>query len=304
MCTNYVEWLKRTQSSYAIRITPQVRIIEQEFPVLATFGEYTIYPMARCTEDEVAHVFIKICQRGNPVLQGRPAADLHLLGRAMYRKSNPTGMNMGQVAMHNGEPVALAFNWDMAEGGVWKDSGFETPQSLAMHAAVGKAAFDSFKPKARGKTFFAGFFGVAPGHNGQLYGYMACSSYMIAHKLGFEDGFQFSLLATLNNRPAYGKYGTEEQNMNWHVEFADVAADNNEAVADELLEMTGMINCSLTNLNFAMEEGGEWMARAAATIKLKSAEEIRQPSQSMCSLYMEWLKHSHSSHAIKIASRL
>jgi hypothetical protein len=195
--------------------SPQAQTNKQEFPVLATFGEYTIYPMTYCTEDQVAQVFIKICQRGNPVLQGRPAADLILLGRAMYRKSNPAGMNMGQVAMHNGEPVALAFNWDVAEGGVWKDSGLEVPDSLATHYHCGKAAFDSFK--VRGKTFFAGFFGVAPGHNGQLYGYMACSSYMIAHQLGFEDAFQFTLLPTLTNRPAYAKFGTEEENMNWQV---------------------------------------------------------------------------------------
>jgi hypothetical protein len=252
--------------------------------------------MEYCTEDQVAKVFIKICQRGNPVLQGRPAGDLHLLGKAMYRKSNPTGMSMGQVAMHKGEPVALAFNWDVAEGGVWQGSGFEVPASLLTHAACGKAAFDSLK--VRGKTFFAGFFGVAPGHSGQLYGYMACSSYMVAHKLGFEDGFQFTLLASLTNRPSYGQYGTEEENTNWHVQLADVAAGKDKVVVDELLEMTGLINCSLTNLNFAMEEGGEWMARAAATIKLQSADEIRRPSQAMCTNYMRWLRQTQSTQAI------
>lgn len=270
--------------------------IQHEFPVLATFGEYTVYPMEYCTEDQVAQVFVKICQRGNPVLQGRPAADLLLLGRAMYRKSNPTGMSTGQVAVYKDEPVAVAFSWDMAEGGVWQGSGYEVPASLLTHAACGKAAFDSVK--VRGKTFFAGFFGVAPGHSGQLYAYMAVASLFVAEQLGFQDVFQFTLLATLTNRPSYGKFGTEDENMNWHVEFADVAVDKDKAVADELLQLTGLMNCSLTSLNYALKEGGEYMARAAATIGLKSEEQIRRPCQSMCTNHLKWLRQTQSTQAI------
>jgi hypothetical protein len=94
-----------------------------DIPSLLTMGEYTMYPMEFCTEDQVAKLFSKICQRGNPVLQGRPAADLILLGRAMYRKAKV--LSLGQVAVHKGQPVALGFSWDVADGGVWKDSGLE-----------------------------------------------------------------------------------------------------------------------------------------------------------------------------------
>jgi len=316
IATNHMNWMRQTifypaQLDKAAALlesarvsTPQAQVSkQQEFPVLATLGKYTIYPMECCTEDQIATLFSKVCQFGNPVLQGRPAADLRLLGRAMYRKANL--LKLGQVAVHEGEPVAMYVSWDVATGGVWQDSGLEMPASMAAHAACGKGAFDSLKARgSRGKTLFSAFGGVVPPHDGVLFCHFAVCSFMLAKELGFEDAFQFTLLPTLTNRPAYAKFGTEEENMNWQVEFADVAADKDKAVADELLEMTGMINCSLTNLNFAMEEGGEWMARAAATIKLKSAEEIRQPSQSMCTLYMEWLKHSHSSHAIKITSRL
>merc|ERR1712216_981879 len=89
-------------------------------PALATFGAYTIYPMEFCTEDQIARLFSKVCQRGNPVLQGRPIRDLEQLGRAMYRKSMK--LSTGNVALYQGEPVALGCSWDMADGGVWAGS--------------------------------------------------------------------------------------------------------------------------------------------------------------------------------------
>merc|ERR1712048_861105 len=91
-------------------------------PALLTIGDYTIYPLEYCSEDEAAELFRKMAARGNPgnpVLQGRPAADLKLLGRAMYRKSNL--LKLGQVAVHKGEPVAMYVSWDVATGGVWQD---------------------------------------------------------------------------------------------------------------------------------------------------------------------------------------
>jgi len=259
-----------------------------DVPALATIGEYTVYPLEYCTEDQAADLFVKICQRGNPVLKGRPEADLILLGRAMYRKGSK--LRIGQVVVHEGAPISLGFSWDAAEGGAWKDSGLEMPASLAAHAACGKAAFDSLK--SRGKTLFIGFYGVLPPHNGQLFGYLAVAAFMMGHALGFEDGYQYTLLPTLNKRvgSVFEKFGSDEQNMNWHFDFADIAADADEAAASELRATESVVTCSLTNLEFALGEESEWMTRAAATVRMSSGDEIRGPSQEMATNHVDWLK--------------
>jgi len=270
-----------------------------EIPALATLGEYTMYPMEFCTEEEVAKLFSKICQRGNPVLQGRPVADLVLLGRAMYRKANL--QRLGQVAVHKGKPVAIGFSWDVADGGVWKDSGLEMPASLAAHAACGRAAFESLN--MRGDTFFGGFFGVLPPHDGVLFGYLAVSSFMMGHQMGFKDGFQYTLLPTLNKRGGvFGKFGKDDDNMNWNLPFAEIAAAHTDkAVSDELEELGGNVNLSLTSLNYVM--GEEWMARAAATVRLQTTDQIRLPAQLMATNHLNWLKRQ-SQPTNMITSRL
>jgi len=266
---------------------------QQEIPALATFGEYTMYPMEYCTEEQVAKLFSKVCQRGNPVLQGRPEADLVTLGRAMYRKS--CLMRLGQVAVHKGQPVALGCCWDVAEGGVWKDSGLEMPASMAAHAACGKAAFDSLETRVE-KTFFAAFYGVLPPHDGVLFGYLAISSLLMARQMGFQDAFQYTLLPTLNKRGGvFSKFGTDAENKNWNVKFADIvsAAD---AVTEELHTLNGNINLSQTNLEFAA--GEEYMARSAATVRLQSSEQISRPSQFMATNHLNWLRQTQSTNMI------
>jgi hypothetical protein len=279
------------------RVSSLPSVVNQnEIPAIGTWGEYTAYPLEVISEDQAAKLFSKICQRGNPVLQGRPAADLVVLGRAMYRKA--ILMRLGQVFLHNSnEPVALGFSWDVAEGGVWQDSGLEMPASLAAHAACGKAAFDSLQIHKRSdKNYFGGFFGVLPPHNGQLFGIMAVCSFMMAHELGFQDGFQYTLLPTLNKRGGvFGKFGEDADNLNLHLPFAEIDAD--KAVAEELAEMAGTVNVSLTNLDYAIL-GDEWMARCAATIKLKTAEEMRRPSALMCANHLQWLKQIQSTSMI------
>jgi hypothetical protein len=217
----------------------------------------------------------------------------------MYRKANL--MRLGQVFIHSsGEPVAVGFSWDVAEGGVWKDSGLEMPVSLAAHAACGKAAFDSLNKRSE-KNFFGGFFGVLPPHDGVLFGYLAICSFMMAHELGFQDGFQYTLLPTLNKRGGvFGKFGDERNNMNWHLPFAEIPAAD-KAVSDELAEMGGTVNVSLTNLDYAIN-GEEWMARCAATVRLASADEVRRPPQIMATSHLNWLRQTQSQNVI--ASRL
>jgi hypothetical protein len=257
-----------------------------EIPSILTVGEYTLYPMEYCTEEEIAKVFTKICQRGNPVLQGRPAADLILLGKAMYRKAKV--LHAGQVAMHKGQVVAIGFSWDHAEGGVWKDSGLEMPESLAAHASCGKAAFDSLQK--RGDTWFGGFFGVLPPHGVELFGYLAVSSFLMGEALGFEDAFQFTLLPTLDKRQGgvFSKYGDEEDNLNWDVKFSEIAARLGGAVGDELRELDGNINLSRTKMSFVL--GEEWMGRAAKTVRLPTSQSIREPAMQMTTNHLNWLK--------------
>lgn len=223
--------------------------------------------------------------------------DLVLLGRAMYRKANL--LRLGQVGVHKGEVICLGFSWDVAAGGVWKDSGLEMPASLAAHAACGKAAFDSL-PARSGKTFFDGFFGVLPPHDTVLFGYMCVSGFMMAHALGFQDGFQFTLLPTLDKRGGvFGKFGDDGENMNWHLPFAEIASGADKAVSDELREIGGNVNLSLTSLNYVM--GDEYMARAAAVVRLDSPEKIRRPAQLMATNQLKWLQ---SQSSCLITSRL
>jgi len=145
-------------ASESARISSLPSVINQnQIPSLGTHGEYAAYPLEVVTEDQASKLFSKICQRGNPVLQGRPAADLVLLGRAMYRKAMLNRLR--QVYFHtSGELVAIGFSWDVATGGVWQDTGLEMPASLEAHAACGKAAFDSLQTKKRSdKNYFAVF---------------------------------------------------------------------------------------------------------------------------------------------------
>lgn len=257
--------------------------------------------MQYCTEDEIGKLFAKICQRGNPVLQGRPAADLHLLGRAMYRKAMVD--NLGQIAVHKGEPVAMGVSWDCATGGVWQGSGFEMPASCSAHAACGKGAFDSLKARATGrKTFFSAFHGVLPPHDGVLFCHFAVCSFMLAKEMGFEDGFQFTLLPTLNKRAggAFAKFGPDEVNLQWDLSFDDCAANTaDKVVADQLIEIGGKLSISLTSIDWALTgEGDEWMTRAAATVRLDHADGTRRPSQSMATNHMNWLRQTPSTNTI------
>jgi len=274
------------------RLPAQLTAPMAEIP-LATFGEYTMHPMEFCTEDQIAKLFTRVCQRGNPVLAGRPFADLELLGRAMYRKSNI--LRLGQVAVHKGQPVALSCCWDAAEGGVWAGSGLEMPASLAAHAACGKECFAQL-PKRGKKTFFAAFYGVDIPHNGQLFGYLGMSSFVMANALGFEDTFQYTLLPTLTGRGLFTEQDKDEADtINWPTRFADVPTAD-PAVSAELTELGGNINLSLTRLGYALEP--EYMKMAAATVRMQTGDELLRPSQLMGMNHLKWLQQTQSRNII------
>lgn len=252
-----------------------------------TIGEYTVHPMEYCTEDQVAKMFSKVCQRGNPVLQGRPMKDLELLGRAMYRKTMK--LRVGTVAVYQGQPVALGCGWDMAEGGVWAGSGFECPVSMAAHAACGTAAFEQFNERKRsGSTYFAAFYGVLPPHNVKLFGYLGFASFCIAHKLGFQDSFQYTLIPALTGRGLFSETGiAASDTMNWPLKFADVPSDQAD-VRSELKELDGNINISLTRMGYIMTP--EYKTMAGKIVGMK-ADELGVPSELIATNHLNWLQN-------------
>jgi hypothetical protein len=251
---------------------------------LLVHGEYTIHPMQTCSEEEVAQLFAKVSQRGNPVLKGRPSEDLELLGRAMYRKSAKLGM--GQVAKHNGEVMGLGCCWDVAEGGVWADSGMEMPASLAAHGACGKMCFDAMPQRDR-KTLFCAFYGILPQHSSHCFMIMAMSHVAMSQAMGFEDSFQFTLLPTLKGRGVFSDSKSNDDSLNWAMKFTDVASESAE-VLDELKEMGGSINLQLTRHSYSLSD--EYMKLAAATVRMETADELRRPVEVTAANHLKWLE--------------
>lgn len=256
-------------------------------------------PMEHCTEEQVAKLFAKVCQRGNPVLQGRPAADVLLLGKAMYRKCRFG--RTGTVAMHHGEPVAIGCGWDMDLGGVWAGSGLEMPASLAAHAACGKACMDVFEhsKRANKSTFFAAFYGVVVPHSVKLFGWLGCAHLYLAEKMGFEDTFQYTLIPTLLKRGVMSEKDAipGEDTLNYSVNFDDVHSDKAEVRA-ELSELGGTINISLSSLGYVMTPNHKKMM--AGIIGMK-ADELCVPADLIATNQLKWIQRQSSD---RITSRL
>jgi hypothetical protein len=262
-----------------------------------TIGEYTIYPLEYCSEDEAAALFCKMAARGNPgnpVLQGRPAADLKLLGRAMYRKANR--QSLGNVAFHQGKAVAIGCSWDVADGGVWEGSGLEMPASMQAHAAIGKAAFDSLERSGK-KQWYCGFYGVAPGHSATLFSYLGTAGAMIAHALGFEEMFIYSLLSSLQNREGIYSRKSNKDETHWKVPFAEI--DASPAVSAELKELDGIIQLAHMSLAYSLEDS--YLTGAAKMVRIKSADELRRPSQEMADKQVAWIRLTQSAGGMVLA---
>jgi len=254
---------------------------------LIVYGEYSIHPMSTCSEDEVALLFTKVCQRNNPVLQGRPFKDLELLGRAMYRKSSKLGM--GQVTKHDGKAVGLGCAWDITEGGVWAGTGLEMPASLATHAACGKACFDAHQQKVRSgrQTLFVAFYGMLPGHSSHCFGIMAMSHFAMGKAFGYDDAFQFTLIPSLKGKGVFTDDKSDDNSQNWKIGLSQVPSDN-AAVLDELKELEGNINCQLTSLDYNLSD--EYMTMAAATVRMKTKEEMRGPMEILTANHLKFLQ--------------
>jgi len=245
---------------------------------VGSYGEYEIYPLQYCSEDAVALLFAKTCQRRNPLLQGRPQEDLVLLGRAIYRKTLPLGIS--QVAMYRGEPVGLNTIWDAAEGGAWKGSGLEMPASMSAHAEVAKASFarladadaednnDSSMP-----TVFAAFGGVMPPHDGKLFGKMGITGIMLAKELGYTRSFQYTVLSSLIGRTQNGDAfkRSKVQRTLKPVQFAEIESGSDATRAD-LKELNGVCRMSVTHTSFMTSN--TYMQLTAMSVKADTVEEI------------------------------
>lgn len=226
-----------------------------------------------CSEEQIADLFAKVCQRGNPLLEGRPHADLVLFGRALYRKSVVFGMS--QVVLLHGEPVALNTNWDASAGGAWVGSGLTMPASLACHGAVGKACFDSL-PKREDAVIFTAFGGVLPGHPSKFFGLLALASWMMAKESGFGWSFQYSVLPKLLGRSKDQQIlqQSEVQHM-WDVHFANITASD-KSVQAELAEIGGVSKSSLSHLSFLTNSA---YTKVVASTLRANLEEVTVPAQ-------------------------
>jgi hypothetical protein len=275
--------------------------IDTSYPSV-TIGEYTIYPLEYCHEDEAAELFCSIAPRGNPgnpVLQGRPAADLKLLGRAMYRKSNIS--RMGNVAFHNGKAVAIGCNWDVADGGVWEGSGLEMPASMEAHAQIGQTAFASLDRHGK-KTWYCGFYGVVPGHSATLFSYLGTMGCMMARTLGFEDMFVYSMLPSLQGREGMYSRKSNANETHWKVLFADID-DASPAVSAELKELDGTLALGLSDITFTLED--DYLTGVAKMTRIKGGvDALRGPSQEMADKQLAWIKQTQSAQSDPIIGRI
>jgi len=214
-------------------------------------GPYALYPLHVCSAEAVAKLFVKICARGNPILQGKPAADLYRLGIAFYNKS--VGSAISTVFLKDDEPVALMFGWDTFDGGVWKGTS-GPPESLVCHAAIGTAIFASKPPTAvPGQDMFMAFTGVALPHPGQILLHaMQIMAVFSASAAGFTNTFGYAV-HTKTIEQAQSIPDDPQTRFNWRISYCDIE------VADQALhsEMCGIhpgtAECSVTSLAFSLD---------------------------------------------------
>lgn len=242
---------------------------------LIRIGEYEVHPLEVCSEEQIATLFAKVCQRGNPLLEGRPHDDLVLFGRALYRKSVAFGMS--QVVLLHGEPVALNTNWDASAGGAWAGSGLTMPASLGFHSAVAVASFDSL-PKTEAAVIFAAFGGVLPGHPSKFFGLLAWASWMMASKSGYGRSFQYSVLPKLVGRSKM-QLTLQESDVQrmWDINFADITSSTPSLQA-ELTASSGVSTASLSHLSFLT--GPDYTKLLASTLRV-TVEEVIVPAQEL-----------------------
>jgi len=212
-------------------------------------GKYELHPLGACSEDAVAALFAKICNRGNPLLKIKPEEDLLRLGVAFYRKSSPY---LGSVAcLLDGEPVALLFGWDCADGSAWKET-TGPPPSLVAHSLVGHTCWGSWPepfslPASKGEVWFGAFGGVSPAHPDALMDVMAMVTYPWMTAVGYRDLFFYDAhLATAVR-------GVDEHLGRWVVNYEDIETSDPEVRAELAGSKPGFTHSSLVSLSRLVE---------------------------------------------------
>jgi hypothetical protein len=222
---------------------------------LFTTGDYDLYPLHVCSEDAIAKLFVKICARGNPILQAKPAKDLYKLGAAFYKKS--VGTVMGLVFLKGDEPVAMTVGWDMVDGGAWKGTS-GPPQSLACHAAIGEAMFASMPHKTTtpGEDVFLAFTGVAVPHPGMYLMYaMQVMIVLTVSGAGYSNLFGYAVHAKTIGQANVYEPNPKGTRHGWRVKFSDIEVADQE-VREEILNLPGpgIAECSLTTMGYYLED--------------------------------------------------
>merc|ERR1712216_85988 len=105
---------------------------------------------------------------------------------------------------------------------------------------------------------------MGPPHSIALFGYLGLSNLCLAHMLGFEDSFQYTLIPALTKKGLWSGQGTNvADNMDWPLRFAEVPS-RSETAGTELKELDGTMNLSLIRLGYMM--GPDYQKMAAGIV--------------------------------------
>lgn len=172
----------------------------------------------------------------------------------------------------DGEPVALRFGWDCADGGVWKGTA-GPPASLLAHGAIGGACWGSWPapfslPERPGKIWFGAFGGVSLPHPGALMGVMAMITFPWMTAVGYSHYFGYvvhpGLMAQQQRVEAANAPKSEvapEDFRRWVITYSKIETSDPDVKAELARLKPGFTNCSLMRLGMVIETAsldGAW----------------------------------------------
>lgn len=164
----------------------------------------------------------------------------------------------------DGEPVALQFGWDCADGGVWKGTD-GPPASLLAHGAVGGACWGSWPvpfvlPENPGQVWFGAFGGVSLPHPGTLMGLMSLITFPWMIGMGYRFNFGYvvhpSLIEQQKRMEASLPIETIEkmqaQFRRWVITYNEIEVSDPDVKAELSSLKPGYTNCSLMEMEVMM----------------------------------------------------
>jgi len=208
---------------------------------------YELHSLDRISEDAFADIFQEICQRGNPLLQGRPKDQLLHLGRLMYWQALQDPLSIVVTTGDAEQVVAISTAWDMQAGSLWK--GLEVPEALRGHAAVAAACCAS---APLGAVQFAAFIGVKRGYPKELLIPCLIFGVLGGARMGYDYRFGYtvhpSLLAWMaEDKATRHERGFKIEDQIWELPFSGMEAEND--VIKELCALKpNCATCTLKDL--------------------------------------------------------